>query len=51
MLQVCVEKCPDKEYVFLENVADQDKSNLICKDNVNTAKKVTSFSISVSVSL
>ncbi|CAG5132142.1 unnamed protein product, partial [Candidula unifasciata] len=34
--QVCVEKCPDEDYVFLQNTKDNDKSHLICKDNVNT---------------
>ncbi|GFS26601.1 choline transporter-like protein 2 [Elysia marginata] len=36
--QVCVEKCPDDNYVYLQNVADQSKSNLICKYNVDLSK-------------
>ncbi|RUS83397.1 hypothetical protein EGW08_008818 [Elysia chlorotica] len=36
--QVCVEECPTENYVYLQNVADQDKSNLICKYSVDTSK-------------
>lgn len=37
--QVCVDKCPDDNYVYLQNVADQDKSKLICKYGVDRSAK------------
>ncbi|CAL1541152.1 unnamed protein product [Lymnaea stagnalis] len=33
--QVCVEKCPDTNYVFVEDIISQNKSRLICKDGAN----------------
>ncbi|KAK3788204.1 hypothetical protein RRG08_041210 [Elysia crispata] len=38
--QVCVEKCPEENYVYLQNVIDQDKSKLICKYSINRTKTV-----------
>ncbi|GFN94001.1 choline transporter-like protein 2 [Plakobranchus ocellatus] len=38
--QVCVERCPDENYVYLQNIVDQDKTKLICKYEINATKSV-----------
>ncbi|KAH9500274.1 hypothetical protein Btru_073598 [Bulinus truncatus] len=38
--QVCVEKCPETNYVFFEDLVLKNKSNLICKDGTDLTKDV-----------
>ncbi|KAH9500275.1 hypothetical protein Btru_073599 [Bulinus truncatus] len=36
---ICIEKCPDHDFVFLEDMKSQNKKNLICKEGVNVTNK------------
>ncbi|XP_041370709.1 choline transporter-like protein 2 [Gigantopelta aegis] len=38
--QVCVKKCPQKHYVYTQDLVSQNKDNLICKHGTNMSKTV-----------